>query len=364
MKKTLTLLVALTIGLSMHAQNTVKRTPVYEVFTSSTCPPCKPANDHLYPIFDARKDQIAVVKYQVSWPGSGDPYFTASGNSRRNYYGVNSAPDFYDNSEKAVINSFAEEDIDDDLNEDVGMRMDLRYMIDVASKTVSIRARVEALQEYNAGAHRLMILITERVTQNNQKTNGETEFHDVFKKMLPTSTGEFIIGALAPGDTLIYEIDYEFNGEYRLPNNAGDPIDDETEHSVEDFENLHVIMFMQSAESDKSIYQGATGELSKSEEDFNRSWDAWPTSIGEVASDNGFKVYPNPTNGLVNVQSQNGVEIDAIEVYSLDGKLLISELVATGESNQFDASELTNGLYILNIKTEEGVVSKQLSISK
>jgi thiol-disulfide isomerase/thioredoxin len=364
MKNTLTLLGALFICASLYAQNTVKRTPVYEVFTSSTCPPCKPANDHLYPLFEARKDQIAVVKYQVSWPGTGDPYYTASGNNRRNYYNVNSAPDFYDNSIKTSYSSFSTDNIDEDLNEDVGMRMDLRFMVDAASKTVSIRARVEALQEYSAGAHRLMILINENVTENNKKTNGETQFHDVFKKMLPTSTGDFVIGALAPGDTLVYELDYTFNGDYRLPNNAGDPIDDETEHSVEDFNNLQVIMFMQSAESDKSIYQGAHGELSKSEEDFNRGWNSWATSINEVVEDKSFNVYPNPTNGQVNIQSENGVEVQAVEVYSLEGKLLLSKTMSNRSDNRFDASHLSNGLYILNIKTEEGIVSKQLSILK
>lgn len=364
MKNTLTLLGALLVCTALFAQNTVKRTPVYEVFTSSTCPPCKPANDHLYPVFEARKDQIAVVKYQVSWPGSGDPYYTTSGNSRRNFYNVNSAPDFYDNSVKTSYSSFTTDNIDEDLNEDVGMRMDLRYMVDVASKTVSIRARIEALQEYDAGAHRLMILITEKVTENNKKTNGETEFHDVFKKMLPTSSGDFLVGALAPGDTFLYELDYTFNGDYRLPNNAGDPIDDETEHSVEDFSNLQVIMFMQSAESDKSIYQGAHGELSKSEEDFNRAWGAWPTAVNEVVEDKSFSIFPNPTSGLVSIQSQTGAEVHSIEVYSLEGKLLVSKTINDRTNIQFDASELSNGLYILNIKTEEGVVSKQLSILK
>ena len=30
----------------------------------------------------------------MSWPGSGDPYYTAEGGDRRAYYNVNAVPDF------------------------------------------------------------------------------------------------------------------------------------------------------------------------------------------------------------------------------------------------------------------------------
>ena len=92
-----TLLALMVLTTVVNAQNTVKRTPVYEVFSSSTCPPCKPANDHLVPIFEERHGQIAVVKYQMSWPGTGDPYYTPEGNGRRGIYSVNSIPYFVRN---------------------------------------------------------------------------------------------------------------------------------------------------------------------------------------------------------------------------------------------------------------------------
>ncbi len=58
---------------------TVPRVPLYEVFTSSTCGPCAPANAHMSPIFAQYTEQLAVVKYQMNWPDSGDPYFTDEG---------------------------------------------------------------------------------------------------------------------------------------------------------------------------------------------------------------------------------------------------------------------------------------------
>ncbi|MDP4965913.1 MAG: T9SS type A sorting domain-containing protein [Salibacteraceae bacterium] len=364
MKKTFTTLGGMALFLALSAQTTVKRTPVYEVFSSSTCPPCKPANDHLVPQFEARHDQIAVVKYQMSWPGTGDPYYTASGNTRRNYYGVNSIPDFFDNSVGTSYSAFDTTDIDADLQEDVSMAMGLRYVIDPSNQTIKIKARVEALDNYTAGAHRLMIIVTEKINYKNKKSNGETEFHHVFKKMLPTATGDFIVGALAMGDTLNYEIEYQFQGNYRLPNNSSDKIDDDTEHSVEDFENLHVIMFMQSAEPSKEIYQAANGEHSKSEEDFNRAWDAWPTAVNEVESESSFNVFPNPSNGIVNVVSANGALIQSVELVSVTGEIVMNRTFNNETRIELNTANVSAGIYLMNIKTENGMVTRQLSVFK
>ena len=38
-------------------------------------------------------DQYSMLKYQMSWPGSCDPYYTLEGGDRRNYYNVNAVPD-------------------------------------------------------------------------------------------------------------------------------------------------------------------------------------------------------------------------------------------------------------------------------
>ena len=95
MKKLLSFLLITTALGTVNAQTTFPKIPVYEVFSSSTCPPCRPANEHLSPIFEQYQGQIAVVKYQMSWPGTGDPYYTSEGNSRRNYYGVTGVPAFF-----------------------------------------------------------------------------------------------------------------------------------------------------------------------------------------------------------------------------------------------------------------------------
>ena len=54
--------------------NFVQRIPMLEVFISSTCPPCVQGNINLSDVL-ANYNQIdyTLLKYQMSWPGSGDP---------------------------------------------------------------------------------------------------------------------------------------------------------------------------------------------------------------------------------------------------------------------------------------------------
>ncbi|MBE7443546.1 MAG: T9SS type A sorting domain-containing protein [Flavobacteriales bacterium] len=56
-------------------------------------------------------------------------------------------------------------------------------------------------------------------------------------------------------------------------------------------------------------------------------------------------IYPNPTTGIVNFGSQK----QFVEVYSIDGKLLIQDF-----TNQINIGNYTNGMYFLVIKDKEG----------
>lgn len=65
-------------------------------------------------------------------------------------------------------------------------------------------------------------------------------------------------------------------------------------------------------------------------------------------------IYPNPTNGLVNIEIQNQT-IQSIKVYDLQGQLIIE----TAES-QFDLSNYPNGMYFIRAQTEKGFYSYKL----
>ena len=78
------------------------------------------------------------------------------------------------------------------------------------------------------------------------------------------------------------------------------------------------------------------------------------SSVGSVASNSKFKVYPNPTKGMVNIEGN----YDFIEVMNATGTLIA----------RFEAQETINlgncpkGIYILKISTPQGYTTQKLIV--
>jgi len=71
-------------------------------------------------------------------------------------------------------------------------------------------------------------------------------------------------------------------------------------------------------------------------------------SIDDYASNKEIKMYPNPTNGIINFKST--LPISKLTIYSMDGKALI---VNEGNMDKLDISKFKSGLYILEIVSNE-----------
>src|SRR5690606_12990336 len=73
------------------ASGSTHKVPLYEKYSSSTCPPCYSFNTlYFNPFFDSYgHDKATFISYQVNWPGAGDPYYTSEVGARVNYYGIN-----------------------------------------------------------------------------------------------------------------------------------------------------------------------------------------------------------------------------------------------------------------------------------
>jgi hypothetical protein len=73
-----------------------------------------------------------------------------------------------------------------------------------------------------------------------------------------------------------------------------------------------------------------------------------------------FSIYPNPTNGLIVIES--GVMIDrTVEVVDVTGRLILSETHASATFT-IDLSAYSNGVYYLKVKEANG--SKQFKVVK
>lgn len=73
-----------------------------------------------------------------------------------------------------------------------------------------------------------------------------------------------------------------------------------------------------------------------------------PSAINENQNAE-LSIYPNPANSILNIQSNN--QIQSVELFNIQGQLVAKE----GNVNQINVSNLTNGVYMIRIATDNGV---------
>jgi len=231
--------------------DTKPRTILLESFTSSSCDPCVIGTFVLNERLEDFEGPYALVKYQMSWPQR-DPYYTAEGGVRRTFYSVSGIPALSVNGQSHIHTAFLEDhELTDAQNVPTFVEMKVDYFLD--NKTIYAKAEMVSTVDIPATNLRLFLTIVEKITFNNVGNNGETEFKQVMKKFMPDANGILIEGGLKANIPYIAWQKWEFKGEYRLPNLQTVPINHDIEHSVEDFDNLVVISWIQNLDNSNVI---------------------------------------------------------------------------------------------------------------
>lgn len=73
-------------------------------------------------------------------------------------------------------------------------------------------------------------------------------------------------------------------------------------------------------------------------------------------------IFPNPSNSVINIVESANINLQSVEIYSLDGKLIS---VYLSEFNRIDVSKLKTGIYIARVISSDGrQISQKISIKK
>lgn len=75
-----------------------------------------------------------------------------------------------------------------------------------------------------------------------------------------------------------------------------------------------------------------------------------------IIASNNIKLFPNPTSDILNVKLSHLNTIKSIKVVDLNGRTVLN---IKDNFNTIDVSELQSGLYILNIETSNGYITKR-----
>jgi hypothetical protein len=70
------------------------------------------------------------------------------------------------------------------------------------------------------------------------------------------------------------------------------------------------------------------------------------TGINDIKNAN-IKIYPNPTNNIINIEGLNKNENNTIQIFDVQGKLVITKNIT--EKGTIDLSELNKGVYVIKI---------------
>ena len=85
------------------------------------------------------------------------------------------------------------------------------------------------------------------------------------------------------------------------------------------------------------------------------------TDIMEHNMETDFYIYPNPTNGLLNLQMSQ-VENAQIKIYNVFGECIYQN-ISTSSNQLIDLSSQADGIYFINIKTNEGMINKKIIVN-
>lgn len=243
-------------ALCTFAQSTERpRTILLEGYTSSWCAPCVQGNAKLKSVLEENQGSYALIKYQVNFPGDGDPYYTSEVEVRKLYYGANTAPWLVLNGGNGINTASITNNHLVNL-QNVPATMDLEVDFYVEGQTVYAKAKINPTVDITGQNLKLFMAIVEKQTFNNIGPNEETEFEQVMKKFMPNANG-ITIGNVTANTPVVRLQQWEFKGNYRLPTSAGNPINHNIEHSVENFDNLTVVAWVQA--QNKAIQQACNG---------------------------------------------------------------------------------------------------------
>jgi hypothetical protein len=209
-----TSLTVLYLVLFIFAGNTYSgdRMVLVERFTSATCGPCAQNN----PIMDAflssqDPDKIVGISYHQNWPVAGlDPmynYNPGDNETRRNYYGVSYIPQAKFDGLIQCDPPYTQSGLQAYFDQRKNILSPITIIVtdSTFADSVLVRALIYCEALLSSPAVTVQFAVVEKHIHYSSPpgTNGETDFYDVMRKMLPNANGTSL--ALYPGQTYIVE---------------------------------------------------------------------------------------------------------------------------------------------------------------
>jgi len=167
-----------------------------EGFTSSTCGPCGQQNPAFDALLHANEDIITSVKFHMSWPAPGnDPMYlhnTVDNNARRTYYNVNSVPHVFLNGDyfNGMPASISQSTINAAAAITSPFEIQLQHQLSADEDSVYVTMLIKATNDVSGQLVAQIAVIEKEIHFTSPPgTNGERDFYNVMKALLPSRSG-------------------------------------------------------------------------------------------------------------------------------------------------------------------------------
>jgi thiol-disulfide isomerase/thioredoxin len=374
-----------------------------EHFTASTCSPCKNYNTTMNPVYKQLEDEgkIIYIKYQMNFPGAGDPYYVPEiAGVRAKYYDIVGVPSCYGNATE-FYGQNNNSDGTPGLRPLVNAFAGTKSYFDISLDSAHISADSTIYVKYKITSKipaelTVQTAVFEQTTYKNKGTNGETSFPHVTMKMFPDGNGNIV--------NFKKDSTYEFVYEY-----------DMSKTFMEEISDLRLVVFIQNdvsrviysasqrevscpteatpapslvsenpvsfAENTKTNFDMKTNTNIFSMENVNMNIVAAAEEeetmmrnsakaannycivwVEETANETyanilPIKVSPNPASEYVNVESPENA---CIFLYNNAGTPVYEGTVKAGATKKLSLAKYATGVYILKVVSDKGIATEKI----
>lgn len=334
------------------ATSLAQRVPLYEGFSSSTCGPCASTNPGTHATLLANNANqtggtVNAIKYQMNYPSPGnDPAYTAECGTRHTYYGISGIPHGELDGGygfEGHPGGFSQTNIDN--RGAVPAVFTITGNASFIGSTVTITGGVTSLIDITNPNLKIMVALTEdhintADNAHGTQSNGETDWYDVMRKMVPSATGTAMPSSQTVSMVTPINLSYTFGTTPKIFTNLS---------------LMKAIVWVQDLTT-KEIYQSKAISI--------------VTSIDEVASTlSSFDIYPNPFKDFTTVAfTLKQAENVKMEVYNMLGELVSSDdkggMTPGYNSVELNAENLPSGMYFVKLSAGTYSITKKVSINK
>ena len=197
-----------TLSLSVRAKKVV----ILDGFSNVSCPPCPELTENLVAMLakpEFPPDRVQFIEFAVSWPQLADPFFLANpqeNSDRWDLYGV-ARPRTFTSMASAKLTPWTRPPWKPPCWRPWTRIPDSRSTVsaDFSSSTVPVTVILTALRTVDLTGHELFVAIYEKevVLDPAPGTNGQTEFHHVFRDRVDTLP---TLGALNSGSPQQFDL--------------------------------------------------------------------------------------------------------------------------------------------------------------